>query len=95
MESAVEEAAPEAVWSELAPLLDDAMSHLSTTDRDAIVLRYFQNKTLPEVGSALGLGESAAHKRVSRALEKLRKLFLKRGVTLAVGVIATLLPSAL
>ena len=89
MESAVEEAAPEAVWSELAPLLDDAMSHLSTTDRDAIVLRYFQNKTLPEVGSALGLGESAAHKRVSRALEKLRKLFLKRGVTLAVGVIAT------
>lgn len=88
MESTLEEARPEAVWSELSPLLDDAMSHLSATDRDAIVLRFFQNKTLPEVGSALGMEESAANKRVSRALEKLRKLFARRGVALTSVLIA-------
>ena len=77
-----------AAWQQLAPHLDEAMGRLGDTDRDAIVLRFFENKTAREVGAALKLTEAAAHKRVNRALEKLRKLFSKRGVTLSSAIIA-------
>jgi uncharacterized protein (TIGR03435 family) len=76
------------VWRELSPQLDEAMARLSGADRDALVLRYFQNKSLTEVGAALGVAERAAQKRVSRALEKLRKFFGKQGVALSVAAIA-------
>jgi hypothetical protein len=61
---------------------------LSASDRDTLVLRYFQNKTLAEVGATLGIEERAAQKRVGRALEKLRTAFSKRGVTLSTTIIA-------
>ena len=77
-----------AAWQQLAPHLDEAMGRLCETDRDAIVLRFFENKTAREVGAALKLTEAAAHKRVNRALEKLRKIFSKRGVTLSGAIIA-------
>jgi hypothetical protein len=60
-----------AAWEQIAPLLDEAMGRLGETDRNAIVLRFFENKTAQEVGAALKLNEAAAHKRVNRALEKL------------------------
>jgi RNA polymerase sigma factor (sigma-70 family) len=77
-----------AAWQQLAPHLDEAMGRLGETDRNAIVLRFFENKTAREVGAALKLSEAAAHKRVNRALEKLRKIFSKRGVTLSGAIIA-------
>ena len=88
MQSTLEENPSNNVWQELSPLLDEAMSHLGATDRDAVVLRFFENKSLAEVGTALGLEERAAQKRVNRALEKLRKLFGKRGVALSATLIA-------
>ncbi len=77
-----------AAWEQIAPLLDEAMGCLGETDRNAVVLRFFENKTAQEVAAALKLNEAAAHKRVSRALEKLRKIFTNRGVTLPVTLIA-------
>src|SRR5690348_16652377 len=50
MESTLAETAPEPAWRELSPLLDEAMARLSAADRDALVLRYFQNQRLSEVG---------------------------------------------
>jgi len=75
-------------WRQIAPLLDDAMGRLGETDRNAIVLRFFENKNLSEVGAALGASEDAAKMRVNRALEKLRKCFTKRGVALSGTIIA-------
>ena len=89
MQSTFNESAPDnALWRELSPMLDDAMGRLGKTDRDALVLRYFQNRNLAEVGVALGIEEGTAQKRVSRALEKLRKIFTKRGVALSATAIA-------
>jgi len=68
-------------WQQIAPLLDAAMDKLGRKDHDALVLRFFENKNFAEVGAALGAGEDSARMRVSRALEKLRKYFFKRGVT--------------
>jgi len=77
-----------AAWSQIAPWLDEAMGQLAETDRNAVVLRFFENKAAAEVGVALKLTEAAAHKRVNRALEKLRKIFLKRGATFSAVAIA-------
>ena len=74
--------ASEEIWAQLAPLLDDALNQLGETDRAALVLRYFENKTAREIAAALRMEEEAAQKRVARALEKLRAIFAKRGVTL-------------
>jgi RNA polymerase sigma factor (sigma-70 family) len=87
MESITENLPPEANWEHLSPILDEAMMRLRQKDRDAILLRYFQNKSLREVGAALRLEERAAQKRVMRGLEKLRTFFAKRGVALSVTAI--------
>jgi RNA polymerase sigma factor (sigma-70 family) len=67
-------------WKQIAPLLDHAMAQLGEKDHDAIVLRYFNDKNLKDIGAALGLSEEAAKKRVTRAVEKLRKFFVKHGI---------------
>lgn len=89
MQSTLTESEPgSGAWDQIAPLLEEAMGRLGETDRNAIVLRFFQNRTAQEVAAALKLKEGAAHKRVSRALEKLRRFFARRGVRLSAVVIA-------
>jgi RNA polymerase sigma factor (sigma-70 family) len=78
----------EADWTQIAPLLDRAMAQLGEKDHDAIVLRFFDGRDLKTVGLALGMSEDAAKKRVSRAVEKLRKFFIKRGVASTTAIIA-------
>src|SRR3954464_9962566 len=75
------------VWPQIAPLLDAAMAGLSATDRHAVVLRFFDGKSMSEVGAALGASEEAAKMRLGRAVEKLRRFFTKRGVVLPVAVL--------
>jgi len=69
-----------AAWETIAPLLDEAMGVLGETDRNVVLLRYFENCTSREIGAALRMNEETARKRVNRALEKLRHFFVKRGV---------------
>ena len=73
------------------PLLDDAMAALDETDRSAVLLRFFENKSLREVGEALGASEDAAQKRVSRAVERLREFFSNRNVIIGAGGLAVLI----
>ena len=78
-------------WTEVEPLLDAALSRLKDLDRNAVLLRYFEGRSLKEVGEALGVNEDAAQKRVARSLEKLRKLLVGRGVGLSSAGLGTLL----
>jgi len=68
-------------WNRLGPVIEDAMHELDDEDRHAVLLRYFQNKTLNEVGAALNLAENAARMRVDRALDKLRGKLARHGIT--------------
>jgi Sigma-70, region 4 len=77
-----------AVWEQLAPCLDEAMAALGEADRNAIALRYFENRPWREVAGFMQVTEDAAQKRVTRALEKLRARFARRGVTLTAALIA-------
>jgi len=80
MESMLDPQEAEAVWDQISPYLNDALERLCRIDREVLMIRYFGNKSHKEVAQALGLSEDTAKKRVSRALEKLRMTFARRGV---------------
>jgi RNA polymerase sigma factor (sigma-70 family) len=88
MQSTLNEADTAAAWTQLSPLLETAMGKLNAADRALLVLRFYENKSGPEAAALLGIREDAAHKRVTRAIEKLRKVFAQRGVTLSGAAIA-------
>ena len=91
MQSCQSSTAPEASWDELASTLDEALAQLGEADRLAILLRFFEKRELKEVGFVLGRSEDAAKKRVSRALDKLRLFFVRRGVVLSTATFAGVL----
>jgi RNA polymerase sigma factor (sigma-70 family) len=70
-------------WAKIEPLLDEAMEQLDDLDRSAILLRFFEDKSLREVGQILGTSEDAARKRISRAVEQLRVCFSASGVAVS------------
>ena len=77
----------ESVWKEVSPLLEEAMAQLRRTDQDAVLLRFFAEKSLREVGQALGVSDDSAQKRVNRALERMREYFARRGVVLPAALL--------
>jgi RNA polymerase sigma factor (sigma-70 family) len=81
----------DAVWEHIAPHLDAALGELAEPDRDALLLRYFERKSAREMALTLGVSEEAAQKRVTRAVERLREFFAKRGVTIGAGGLVVLI----
>ncbi|HSY18612.1 MAG TPA: TIGR03435 family protein [Candidatus Acidoferrales bacterium] len=88
MQSEIQSAAPDPLWDQMSPVLDEALATLGEADRQAVLLRFFENKSLAQVGHALGTGEDTARKRVSRALEKLHRYLNKHGVNSTTAIIA-------
>lgn len=78
-------------WEQIGPFLDEAMARLTERDRNAVLLRFFEDRSLAQVGSALGATPDAARVRVARALEKLRSFLTRRGVTLSAAALGSLL----
>jgi RNA polymerase sigma factor (sigma-70 family) len=78
-------------WEQIKPLLDDAVSRLRSVDRDALTLRFFENRELPQVAEALGISQLAAQKRISRAVGRLRELFARQGVRTSSEALSSLL----
>jgi RNA polymerase sigma factor (sigma-70 family) len=79
------------LWEQIAPMLDAALATLNEQDRRAVLLRYFENQSLAEVGTALAIGEEAARKRLSRAIDKLHGYFARRGISSSTALIAGVL----
>ena len=84
-------ASPNTSWEHIAPHLDAALGELTEPERDALLLRYFKNHDLRTVGATLGISDDAAQKRVSRAVERLREFFAKRGVTVGASGLAVVI----
>ena len=93
----------DADWASLRPVIDEVVIALKDEEREAIALRFFDQRSFAEIGAALRVTDEAARKRVDRALEKLRTLLARRGITstavalgLALGTIgAATAPAAL
>jgi RNA polymerase sigma factor (sigma-70 family) len=83
------ESAPD--WEPIRPILDEALDDLKDEDRDALLLRYFKNQDFRAVGLALGVSDDTAQKRVSRAVERLREFFDRRGVTVGASGLVVIL----
>jgi hypothetical protein len=58
----------DSVWSSLVPVLDEALLELREPDLLALILHFMEGRTFHKVGSALGVGEDTARKRVHRCL---------------------------
>jgi RNA polymerase sigma factor (sigma-70 family) len=78
-------------WEQIRPVLDDAMLGLSGSDREAVLLRYFEGLPFSNIAERLLLTESAARKRIERALEKLRQNLTHKGVTSTASALAAAL----
>jgi RNA polymerase sigma factor (sigma-70 family) len=88
MQTELESARHDPLWEQMSPLLDQALASLGETDRQAVLLRFFENKSLAEIGDTLGTSEDTARKRVMRALEKLHRYFNKHGVSSTTTILA-------
>jgi DNA-directed RNA polymerase specialized sigma24 family protein len=93
LESVAVEAEPSdsADWDHVRPLLDTALDELKGGDREAVLLRYFENLSYSEISQRLRIGDNAARMRVERALERLRSHLAKRGVTSTAGALGLVL----
>ncbi|WP_221029264.1 TonB family protein [Actomonas aquatica] len=78
-------------WSQLRPEIDDALAALPRTERDAIILRYFEQADYATIGAQLKLSANAARMRVDRALTKLNTLLTQRGISSTAAALGTLL----
>jgi RNA polymerase sigma factor (sigma-70 family) len=87
----MEPAEENAKWEEIAPNLDEALNELEEVDRRALLLRFFNRKTMRDVGAALGVSEDAAKMRVSRAVDRLRTRLGVRGVACTTAVLGALI----
>lgn len=78
-------------WDRLRPEIEDAIEGLKDSDRDVVLLRFFERQSFSEIGALLNINEDTAQKRADRALEKMRAVFAKRGITSTTAVLAGLL----
>lgn len=79
-----------AAWAQVAPWLDAALDGLREADREAVLLRFFQDQSYAAIATRFGCSENTARMRVERALERLRHRLTRRGVTssaVALGVV--------
>ncbi len=75
-------------------ILDDALLELPEKDRRTLLLRYFENRPFREIAHALGIGEDAAQKRTSRALDALAGILRRRAATVTATLAAKTLEAA-
>ncbi|HEX2749099.1 MAG TPA: sigma-70 family RNA polymerase sigma factor, partial [Verrucomicrobiales bacterium] len=71
----------EPAWSDLQEVLDESLSSLKAADREALLLRFMRGLSLREVSGVLRTSEDGARMKINRALEKLRGLLVRRGIT--------------
>jgi len=79
----------EPAWRDALPLLDEAISRLSETDRGLVLARYAHGESVAAAAQRFGLSHAAAQKRSERALEKLASLLRRRGVVLTAAALAS------
>ena len=78
-------------WSEVTGVLEAAVARLRRAERQAVLLRFYQQLSHADVAAALGLSEDAARKRVARAVGHLRRHLAARGVTLTSASLSSVL----
>ena len=76
-------------WRDALPHLEAGLDQLGDADREALLARYFEDRSFKQIASATGRSEAACRMRVHRSLDKLRGWMARRGVTLSAAAVAT------
>jgi RNA polymerase sigma factor (sigma-70 family) len=80
-------------WDEISPILDDVINKLPEDERHAVLCRFFEGQSHADIARSLGLSQDAVRMRASRALEKIRTMLGKKGITTTASALALALPS--
>lgn len=86
-------AATSPLWTELRPLLDDAIANLKSVERDLVIAHFLHGMPQAAVAVRLGMSENAAQKRIAVAVAKLRAWFDRRGLQVGMGALVAGLAS--
>jgi RNA polymerase sigma factor (sigma-70 family) len=89
METLTQDPAPD--WEKIHQMMDELLDKLDPAERDSLLLRFFEQRSFKEVGGAFSISEEAARKRVTRALDKLRDLLARRGVTTSASALMVMI----
>lgn len=60
--------------------LYDAMGMLNADDREILMLNRMKELKYPEISEIMGISEGAVRVRVFRAVEELKKIFIRKGI---------------
>lgn len=93
MNELLSDSSPAADWERLRPVIDDALHALNEQEREVVLLRFFEGCSFAVVGAKIATSEDAARMRVDRALEKMRGLLARRGVTSTTAALGLALAS--
>ncbi len=83
------------LWSDVRPILDEELNRLPERLRRPIVLCYLEGKSNAEAARELGCRLGTIYSRLSRGRELLRKRLQRRGVTLPIAAMTTILTANL
>lgn len=75
-------------WSHALTELDDALEQLPASDRQLLILRFYDGRSFRDIGARFHKTDDTVQKQASRALEKLAALLRRRGVILTTGALA-------
>src|SRR5579862_1215509 len=65
MKSETGETSKDPNWNDIAPILEQTVARLGSADRDAVLLRFYQQKSMSQIGEVFGISQDAARKRVA------------------------------
>jgi RNA polymerase sigma factor (sigma-70 family) len=80
-----------ALWQEISPHLPAALDGLSDTDRNTVLLRFYQQNSYAEIAEVLRVSPDSARKRVDRAVDRLRRFLGGKGIRASAGGLVTAL----
>ena len=80
-------------WDDLKDRFDAAVARLPASDREVLVRRFYQRMTHEAVATAMGISEEAARKRVTRALNRLRRALSISASAPALGAALDTIPT--
>jgi RNA polymerase sigma factor (sigma-70 family) len=78
-------------WRETRALLDEELQGLPDDCRAALVLCYLEDKTHDEAAHQLGWSKGTLRRRLGQGRELLRQRLVRRGLSLSVALVTTLL----
>ncbi|MBS0202979.1 MAG: sigma-70 family RNA polymerase sigma factor [Planctomycetes bacterium] len=88
-----DEASSNISWSEIAPLVDQALADLPEELRTPILMRYLEGATQADVAQSLGIHQSTVSRRLTLGIETLRQSLRRAGLVIPAATLLSWLGS--